>query len=456
MDANDIIGNRMVFLEHFRKAHSRLGDKWPGVKMEQLTNIYWTIAGDLSSYMGYSQDDPGMISYAKSFEDRYVSKKRIKTSLGRYIRRQLKIDKKILSDLELQTLTRIMFAFRAPVGDLVSVFRGDAITDAYRRGVGLQTCMTQDKADYVRVYARNPDIVAIVIYGDDEARALLWTCTDGTMVLDRIYPNDGQHVQVLWKWATEMGYLHRGNNSAPCSGDSIQLSDGSVRSVRLSMVGGIAFLPYLDTFPYGVFENNNKDLALSNRREKSFLTFHSTRGLHFIPCDKCDYWRGEERWEGKQLCSACMSEFVLRCDHCGGLRPRSQVHTRFNGSVTCDRCYRDQYVVCHICRRQVFIFDERIYYDTALGASYCLECAKKQGFICASCNRELRRDPTSTHFIVSDVPENCEIYCRRCRWICEDCNEVQVTPRNATIYPRCDQCREGRRNEEEVQSSAAP
>jgi len=302
--------------------------------------------------VGFSIDMAGSVEYSFDETDLYNVANRKRTSLQRYVRRQLGFKVEDIKDHELDLLCRQITKHRHD--GMFKIVRGDGVQKAYERGLGGSTCMTYENSKYTSMYKLNPDKVGMVVYESPKitARALLWTCDDGVTVMDRIYPNDGGHVEIMQEWAASNGYVFRVGNSLPC-GSYVLLSDGENHVVTLKYK---AYIPYMDTFRYG--KRRAGKLWLSNREGRVGATAYNGKVTGFVcsvcnkeflgsnnmvrisygvmctdcdktteSCGRCGRWftKGSEdevkavdggryRW-----CRKCREEIcVSECDKCGG------------------------------------------------------------------------------------------------------------------------------------------
>ena len=131
-----------------------------------------------------------MVSYAKCPSHKLETGKRIRTTLGRYIRRHCSVGKDVLRDNLLGELCGYVFRaieYSDATAPAYTILTGQAITEFDR--FGPVSCMSGSSAHYTEFYAINPERVALVTErrllrvltdaGEEEmpllARALLWT-----------------------------------------------------------------------------------------------------------------------------------------------------------------------------------------------------------------------------------------------------------------------------------------
>ena len=253
-DARSLLYDRVKLIRCLEKTYEKAKENGDEATIK---DIVARIRSDADGhFLSYSQEAPDKVSFAQKPEHRTNNQSRIRTTLGRYVRRQLGIGPDRLSDNGLAIITKAVFGILACGEGKIETISGDDITKAYRDSIGGKSCMTGSNADSrIGIYALNPDKVQMVIF-DKMARALLWTCDDGTRVMDRIYPNDGGHVDVLHNWCKMHGIIYRVDNSLPSG--TVRLSDGSIRKVTVIHDGSA---PYLDTFHYGLIDDNKIELS---------------------------------------------------------------------------------------------------------------------------------------------------------------------------------------------------
>jgi len=114
------------------------------VLLRDLTRglILHDVRGD---FVAFSTDDPRLVSYAPKPEWKYDDDHRTRTSLGRYLRRQMGVSEDDVSDRTIEKLSYGVFAVGAnhedATGIEVEVLHGEDIIDAYTDSVGAGACM---------------------------------------------------------------------------------------------------------------------------------------------------------------------------------------------------------------------------------------------------------------------------------------------------------------------------
>ena len=122
---------------------------------------------------------------------------------------------------------------------------GDDILKAYHcgnydEGETMGSCMRFESAqEYLKIYTDNPEQVSCLVLINPEndkvrGRALIWTTTDGTRVMDRVYTTNKEYNTFFNNYAEENGI------STNRSNHEVVLENG----------GEYDYYPYMDTFMY--------------------------------------------------------------------------------------------------------------------------------------------------------------------------------------------------------------
>lgn len=329
-----------------------------------ITMIRLFIICDANGYaLAYSSDEPFQVSYARKPEYRLVPAKRTRTTITRFIRRRYGVTSDIISDADMDKIFRHIYSGRTVVNSNqnIKIVRGKDLINAYESGFGCDSCMTGDRDDLLELYRDNPDKVGLALYTGN-ARALVWTCDDGTTVVDRIYPNDGKHCTVFEDWAHSNGYIYRNDNYAR-HGKEVPLlrmneDPTDARLKQIAQVKGVFYvtckmpkhnMPFLDTFLYAMPDEYNNTVVLSN-------AYHPDR-----PCFYCEYTEGGLPW---------LFEDRFRCTNCG-----CHVHEDhcewYNDDAFCSQCWDELFSYCEVC--------ECIEYKD------CMIYIEDYGLVCAEC-----------------------------------------------------------------------
>lgn len=331
-------------------------------------------------FLSYSQEITGQVSYAEKPEHRLDSNRRVRTTLGRYFRRQLGISQEEINDKVLLEVTREISARLSEGIQNIRIISGSKIVDAYCESCGGSSCMTGDNADKTWFYADNPDVVSMVVYGNSEARALLWKTEQGVTVMDRIYPNDGPHVNVLRNWAASNGYVWRCNNSLP-DGD-VELSDGNSYTVTLSHHNRF---PYMDTFSYGKI--SGRKITLSNASGFASAVLQNTCGSYSNAtyCHSCgESIRDDDSYtgsDGNYYCEGCFHDIFRYCDRCNEVTYIEDCDTVNGTERWCPSCRENHAYLCDDCSK--WYTDIVTAEDT--GENFCKDCASDNLHVCEEC-----------------------------------------------------------------------
>ena len=215
---NPVTADRMRLyrsIKSFQKSYVGVNDvdKKRLVKFSQ--NLYEMIKDDKrKDYIGLSLD--GNVSFATKQQYKYDAVRRSKTTLARYIRRNLRIKNGEVTDVELSRVTDMISAYLININD-VKIISGKDITKAYADGFGnpyLFSCMTgKRRSNRIKFYEINPGNIRMAIV-PGKARALLWTTDTGKTVLDRIYNNSHLGYSQLCAWAKKNNIFTFGQHKA--------------------------------------------------------------------------------------------------------------------------------------------------------------------------------------------------------------------------------------------------
>ncbi len=215
----------------------------------------------------------------------------------------------------------------------------------------LHSCMTGTDSRLTALYANNPSKVKLIRYKG--VRFLLWTTDDGTIVVDRIYPNSHSLVDIIKAWAFKNKFVCRASQTDPSNQD---LDDNSERQVTLSMRGITAF-PYMDTFRYCDWDEikERRTITLRNYIEdRNDCVLKDTDGNY--------YYRGRE-----------LKIEIQECEDCGRVIDNEEDANHVGGSILCQNCYSQKYINCTFCGDDVEIDDIAQIDDEP----YCEFCAKR-------------------------------------------------------------------------------
>lgn len=367
--------------------------------------------------LSFSVEDPTMCAYS-----RLANGARTKIRLSRYLLTKLDYQHgeyhgPALTEAQVEFMC---YAVQSKVAGIKpeSIRTGMDIQYAYRDQVGGYTCMSGISNSNTALYANNPDKVALVVFKDavtgNLSRALLWTCDSGKRVLDRIYPNTGEHVDKIRGWATDQGYLNRVQNGAPHSERITELSDGSVQQITLKVAPRF---PYLDTFCWGYDPDDNDDdncetVVVTNdpANEKTTKIFQNTGG-------------NADSWSGRKLAHSCT------CCQMRDVPTENLIIEQ--GSRFCADCHKTVFTRCAVCSTVIRNGDAAV---VVVGEkSLCLDCAKTHTWACACCDSKLWKDDTRFE------TANREIICEECAVTCKTCGAsfMMIDASESGECPKC-------------------
>lgn len=301
---NEILSNRL-------KLHRLLKNYYKRSNKETILNIAEKIKEDKNKHF-LSFDTKGNITYAKNYDKRYNDNNRVKTSIGRYIRRQLGVTVKELSDTEMSNFSDFVSQQIKTNGinDKVTILSGKALKDAYAGfSGGVGSCMTgKHRSNYINLYADNPDKVKLIVTKDKRGRALLFVDDNGNKVLSRCY---GRYNDIMtWCKVNKIG-------------------NGSIKT-RITLKCKKAVFPSIDIFynaqleDLNIKKNRKCNCKVILSKDKSFgnVYMYSTSGW-FVPkpvcyfCNKIiDYYYNRYTFDGKSCCNNCYKKHLERCCTC--------------------------------------------------------------------------------------------------------------------------------------------
>lgn len=363
------------------------------------------------------------VDFAVSFDIRCTDSetKRVRTTLGRYIRRG-DITHLSISDGGLAEFVTRVHGALATVEDKIKIITGENIPKAYEGFCGADSCMTGMPAQrgglgnkMLALYSENPDKVAMVLFQTPSAsggyaRALLWTTDQGEKILDRIYPNGGAHVLSMQQWAAQQGYLYRRESSAPVA-SPIRVSDDKIHTVSLKRPSS-GVIPYLDTFCWGNISDSV--YVLSNDLGDYEWDFRSTTG-------KPKY----------------AQNYAARCAHCACKIMASADVYEFDNRPLCRTCAEKVSWACECCLLRIPNDEPKLRMRThSARLRVCKNCVEQYSRTCASCGE------------IHDLREAGNIrairdgtwLCRTCSTTCTDC--LEICAKSGCVSGVCSKCRD--------------
>ena len=391
-------------------------------------------------------DDPSKVSYKTNNGTTTV------TTLARFLRRNISAcSTNLVGDTSFNILCQnIITKIGSKNGwdDRLKLLQGQDIVEHYKT-TDSNSCMTGKNSIFTELYALNPDKVMLVVL-DSFARALLWTCDDGTKVLDRIYPAGCQAINDMRQWASEQGYILRMNaTGAPYDKFMEGLTDNSAKQITVKFS---KYFPYLDTFRFILsFDECDKTVVLSNKwsNRVAYIADHTDGVLPWentedtCICYCCDVRTPNDDISdiyGNHYCQRCYSENACTCEYCDEIVHCDDVRFINDNCCVCDSCLEEYYEECKHCE---FI--------------YCVKNNRSNGesCVCTSCYRELYKkcyecadiwlqddmsSSKSGNYFCADCYDTCLIKCDRCEAIVEKANATKVAKEpDVTVYI-CESC----------------
>ena len=390
----------------------------------QFGEVAKAIAQDDVSYAGFSLEDATKVAYCPKPMDKFDVHHRMRTKLGRYIRRRFPTLE--VSDAVLNNFTNLVVSCNPKADENIKVISGNAIVKAYQNEVGGHSCMTGYNNDEtpVIIYEEN-DCVRMLIYEDSEtvARALLWTTDDGTTVLDRIYPNYGAHVETMQRYAAQQGWVYRLDASAP-SNSGVDLSDN--RKYSVTVTSKSERWPYMDTFRFAVAVGNQSKATLYNYPPRAeYVILDSTDGdwgADLISCAECGERFSSDRLNyinDLYICSDCVENYYWWSAHEHMHFHNTEERVYFQDSeypaslswaddnaYMCDRC-GNRYVYTHmntvngeysevcgqcLCKYSKCTSCKEFYEKGDLRNDLCPVCYEEEYDDCSECGESIPRD----------------------------------------------------------------
>jgi len=424
---NTLIRDRVKLLRALQKGITTMrGDgKTPFREIDNVVELVRAIRADATTYLSYSQDCEGQVSYATKPEYRMDSMHRTRTTLARFIRRHMAYGADRISDRVLNALCTSVFGTLADAGQYIEIVRGDDIVEAYADEFGGHSCMTGRDSEYTQLYADNEDIVGLLKYRNGMcARALVWYLEDGTVLLDRIYPNEGYHVAAIQEYAKNRGWVLRTHQGMP----GARWSTDRHYSVELDHCEGDC-LPYADSFHYATRQDaNTLRLYTDNRGDFALDSTDGYPETNQDSCYACGASVGEDDTypspDGDSIyCDECYSERYGTCNHCYETVARDDLTCiASNHDTVCSDCLPKHYAECESCD-EWFVPEGTITTDE--GSVHCHDCASANLAQCDGC--DTYTDDPDTLTTVSEGSN-----------LCSECVEAKVAETQIILeLPSC-------------------
>lgn len=385
-DSSDIFSNRIRLLHHIKGAKKRLV---LSTHQESIVdNIFNLISKDEKSEF-ISLEDNNNISFAKKKEDIFNKNNRKTISFNSFIMDRMNISvanphellDKIIRDVYLDdAFSNVLILNNFDIEKLFSK-------------LGTSKLIEKSKLDF---YVINSNKVSIVIT-TAFVRAILWTCDDGTKILDKIYPRDKK--DILLDWAQKNKII-----AADISGIDIK-----PYKITMKYTYGPSKIPYQDTFKYGEIQNLELNkcntIILSADSDFGNVLLDSNVGALNRPgiCDICKI--NSEKTIitsifNKKYCPACLKVRFRKCNHCNDynyINENSFIEPLtdnkdfiINGGFICSTCIKnekkDLEKECLSCKREFIYISMYPIYSYGNINYFCKKCAIENVKRCCACN----------------------------------------------------------------------
>lgn len=343
-----------------------------------------------------SIDENLVLSYAKDNKTPFNPPKRINTTLGRYIRRNLKIgvDKICDGTLDRFCKTFLVNATSSKTIEKDIEFLSGKNIQKFYKNTTIKSCMTGDGSYETELYALNPKNIKLLVYKKNVARALFWKLDDNKFYLDRIYPSDGgAHIKLLLSWAKQKGYkvYDHDNEDGSCNCSDCREGRKNNKNMFVTAICKSS-LPYFDTFQDVKFLTK-KSILLSDWRFEGSSYMEEVKTPWEPPiCFSCEekLYPGTsgkiyavtsfKKADKKPLCENCAAEFIIACSSC-----------------------RKKFYYNHYDYQQ-FCCDDDV---------FCFECIKNKKIVasCANCNEFNKISKMKTY---QDKNRRKFFFCKNC------------------------------------------
>ena len=393
-------------------------------------------------FISFSFDDISKISFASKPQHKFDTDKRNKTTIRKYFRRNFcsdlsRLHDDALDDFGKNILVELSKLNKDLIEKRIKILESTAIEDFYEETT-CGSCMTGSdmRADnFLLLYSNNPDKVKLVVL-DDYVRALLWTCDDGTQVLDRVYPYNCDGVNLIREWAKSKGYILRNNPDRLVKANiSTQLDNCSSKQITMKIIPDMNY-PYLDTFKFGKFVDDM--LILSNNIDFGNVVFINTDGGYLNKGEICYICGGlsneDYDHDGNHYCEECFYEEFFICSECGDAHPIEESRS-YDGNAYCLGCINQFAFRCCHCNEYT---DNDELITTANGDEYCQYCADNCLLRCEDCEEYFPNDKiveVDNKWVCENCLKDNYIVCEKCEEIVENCHSTVF---DGKVY--CDDC----------------
>lgn len=237
-------------------------------------------------------DEDFMISYIaenriKDGSEIWDKEKRQTGKIGRTLRSIMKPEyRKLFTEQDFEIANNILKSTN--VAGTFEVISGDEIIRTYvdmdllsDAGTLGSSCMRYEECgEYFDIYTENEDVCQMVRLIHDSGklmgRALLWTTSCGTKIMDRIYVSKDAHIDSFKTWAEQNGYDYK-EHQAYDEKDSFinhKTKEQYTKIFKIELNNSFSQVPYIDTFTYG----GRGFITNENCPKTTFFTYDNTGG----------------------------------------------------------------------------------------------------------------------------------------------------------------------------------
>jgi hypothetical protein len=347
---SEIVKNRKWLMEQMYKIPA------PENIRPIIDNIYDNVKED---YLSLSIDNTALVSYARNTDEWDNPSRRVKLSLGRYLTRHYGITMTAeITEWCMQVMAQFNF-------NLENFKLREDVYNVYN--TVSHSCMSG--MDCTRFYENNGVQILTYPKNTPTCRALFWPIVkkenkDVVSFLDRIYPNDGSHVELFHLWAKNKNAITRPHNSMPDQDVFKNMEELTVSPIEIGK------MPYMDTFVY--LHSTSKGFFMTNKEDKESICCLSTNGTELVTCEECgnlsledEYFLYNEHHHRVMVCCTC-NENANSCDNCG-YRFNYSLELEVDTQIVCNRCFEAS-IICPHCNKRGFS------YGTVDGDIVCRNC----------------------------------------------------------------------------------
>lgn len=338
--------------------------------------------------IAYFKSDSGESSFIamNGLAEIHIGKKqesrigRIATKLLQSVGR--KIQSKELEDFVNEFKSRIeilknkMNLFRLVEGDEIAYWYLESNYDRTKQGTLHTSCMRYDKCQkYLNIYTKNKEVCKLLIFRSEindsliTGRALVWTLSDKSTFMDRVYYSKDSDVDIFIEYAIKNGWHYKSaQNSSELT--DIKLGTDVIKKQLTVSINHSTFehYPYMDTLKY----LNEHECTLSNTcggKIGQHLYLESTEGGR--PGEDCEVCGGSQEVD----CYECNGDGEFECEECGG-----------SGQVDCHGCSGMGDMECSTCDGNGKVDGEECSSCKGSGRIDCEDCNGDGEVECEECS----------------------------------------------------------------------